>query len=66
MKSVIKAIIFLVMAFTVIFYGGALLLPGEARVERSITISAPPDTSAEYAVEEPLPDDVVPDETTEP
>ena len=43
MKSVIKAIIFLVMAFTVIFYGGALLLPGEARVERSITISAPPD-----------------------
>lgn len=43
MKSVIKAIIFLVMAFTVIFYGGALLLPGEARVERAITIAAPPD-----------------------
>ena len=39
MKSVIKAIIFLVMAFTVIFYGGALLLPGQARVERSITMS---------------------------
>lgn len=43
MKSVIKAIIFLVMAFTVIFYGGALLLPGEARVERSVVIGAPPD-----------------------
>lgn len=43
MKSVIKAIIFLVMAFTVIFYSGALLLPGEARVERSIVIAAPPD-----------------------
>jgi uncharacterized protein YndB with AHSA1/START domain len=43
MKSVIKAIIFLVMAFTVIFYGGALLLPGQARVERSVVIAAPPD-----------------------
>ncbi len=43
MKSVIKAIIFLVMAFTVIFYGGALLLPGQARVERSIDIAAAPD-----------------------
>lgn len=43
MKSVIKAIIFLVMAFTVILYGGALLLPGEARVERSVVIGAPPD-----------------------
>ena len=43
MKSVIKAIIFLIMAFTVIFYGGALLLPGEARVERSIAIAATPD-----------------------
>lgn len=43
MKSVIKTIIFLIMGFTVIFYGGALLLPGEARVERSIVIAAPPD-----------------------
>lgn len=43
MKSVIKAIIFLIMGFTVIFYGGALLLPGEARVERSAVIAAPPD-----------------------
>ena len=43
MKSVIKAIIFIIMAFTVIFYGGALLLPGEARVERSLVIAAPPE-----------------------
>ena len=43
MKSVIKAIVFLIMAFTVIFYGGAMLLPGEARVERSLDIAAPPD-----------------------
>ncbi|MEI7597965.1 MAG: SRPBCC family protein [Aestuariivirga sp.] len=43
MKSVIKVIIFVVMAFTVIFYGGALLLPGEARVERSAVIAAPAD-----------------------
>lgn len=43
MKSVIKAIIFLIMGFTVIFYGGALLLPGEARVERSAVIAAPPE-----------------------
>jgi carbon monoxide dehydrogenase subunit G len=43
MKSVIKAIIFLIMAFTVVFYGGALLLPGQARVERSVVIAAPPD-----------------------
>lgn len=42
MKSVIKAIIFLIMGFTVIFYGGALLLPGEARVERSTVIAAAP------------------------
>jgi len=43
MKSVIKAIVFLIMGFTVIFYGGALLLPGVARVERSIDIAAPPE-----------------------
>jgi len=43
MKSVIKAIVFLIMGFTVILYGGALLLPGEARVERSVDITAPPD-----------------------
>lgn len=42
MKSVIKAIIFFVMALTVIFYGGAYMLPGEARVTRAIDIAAPP------------------------
>lgn len=42
MKSVIKAIVFLVMGLTVIFYGGAYMLPGEARVERSAVIAAPP------------------------
>ncbi|MCA3556590.1 SRPBCC family protein [Aestuariivirga sp.] len=43
MKTVIKGIVFLVMALTVIFYGGAYMLPGEARVERAITIAAPPE-----------------------
>lgn len=43
MKSVIKAIVFVIVALTVIFYGGAYMLPGEARVERSIDIAAPPD-----------------------
>ncbi len=42
MKSVIKAIVFFIMGLTVIFYGGAYMLPGEARVERSIDIAAPP------------------------
>ena len=43
MKSVIKAIVFIIMALTVIFYGGAYMLPGEARVERSVVIAAPPE-----------------------
>lgn len=43
MKSLIKAIVFLIMGVTVILYGGALLLPGEARVERSVDVAAPPD-----------------------
>ena len=43
MKSVIKAIVFFIMGLTVIFYGGAYMLPGEARVERSIEIAAPPE-----------------------
>lgn len=43
MKSVIKAIVFFVMGLTVIFYGGAYMLPGDARVERSTTIAAPPE-----------------------
>ncbi len=43
MKSVIKAIVFVIVGLTVIFYGGAYMLPGEARVERAITIAAPPE-----------------------
>jgi len=43
MNSVIKAIVFFIVGLTVIFYGGAYLLPGEARVERAIDIAAPPD-----------------------
>ena len=43
MKSVIKTIVFFLVVVTVIFYGGALLLPGEARVERAIEIAAPPE-----------------------
>jgi uncharacterized protein YndB with AHSA1/START domain len=43
MKSVIKAIVFFLVGITVIFYGGAYMLPGEARVERSIDIAAPPE-----------------------
>jgi len=42
MKSVIKAIVFAIMAFTVIFYGGAYMLPGTAQVERAIDIAASP------------------------
>ena len=49
MKTVIKAIIFFIMAFTVVFYGGAYMLPGEARVERAIIIAAPPDKVFEIA-----------------
>ena len=43
MKTVIKAIVFFIVALTVIFYGGAYMLPGTARVERSIAIAASPD-----------------------
>jgi uncharacterized protein YndB with AHSA1/START domain len=43
MNTLIKAIVFIVAALTVIFYGGAYILPGEARVERAIEIAAPPD-----------------------
>jgi uncharacterized protein YndB with AHSA1/START domain len=42
MNSVIKAIVFFLVALTVIFYGGAYILPGEAEVEREIEIAAPP------------------------
>ena len=43
MNTVIKAIVFIIVAITVVFYGGAYLLPAEARVERSIEIAAPPE-----------------------
>jgi len=43
MKAVIKAIVFVLVGITVIFYGGAYMLPGEARVERSTVIAAAPD-----------------------
>ncbi|WP_421695274.1 SRPBCC family protein [Aestuariivirga sp.] len=42
MKTVLKAIIFIIMAITVIFYGGAYMLPSEAVVERQVQIAAPP------------------------
>lgn len=43
MNTVIKSIVYIIVAITVIFYGGAYLLPSEARVERSIEIAAPPE-----------------------
>lgn len=43
MKTVIKSIVLLIMSFTVVFYGGAMLLPGEARVERTVEVASPPD-----------------------
>ncbi|MFM8748288.1 MAG: SRPBCC family protein [Aestuariivirga sp.] len=43
MKTVLKSIVLILVALTVTFYGGAYLLPGEARVERSAVIAAPPD-----------------------
>jgi uncharacterized protein YndB with AHSA1/START domain len=43
MKTLLKSIIAVLVALTVIFYGGAYLLPGEARVSRSAVIQAPPE-----------------------
>jgi uncharacterized protein YndB with AHSA1/START domain len=43
MNTLIKSIVFAIVALTVIFYGGAYLLPSEARVERAIEIAAPPE-----------------------
>jgi uncharacterized protein YndB with AHSA1/START domain len=43
MNTVIKSIVFLIVAITVVFYGGAYVLPPEARVERSVEIAAPPE-----------------------
>lgn len=51
MKSVIKAIVFVLVGVTVIFYGGAYMLPGEARVERSAVIAAPPEKVYAIAAE---------------
>lgn len=42
MNTLIKSIVYALVALTVVFYGGAYVLPGEARVERSIVIAAPP------------------------
>lgn len=41
MNAVIKAIVFFLVGLTVVFYGGAYVLPSEARVERSVEIAAP-------------------------
>lgn len=43
MKTLIKAIVFFLIAITVIFYGGAYMLPGEVRVERSVQVAAAPE-----------------------
>lgn len=43
MNAVIRTIVFIIVALTVVFYGGAYLLPGEARVERAVEIAAPPE-----------------------
>lgn len=43
MKTLIKSIVFFLIAITVIFFGGAYILPGEVRVERSVEITAPPE-----------------------
>lgn len=42
MNTVIKSIVYIIVAVTVVFYGGAYLLPSEARVERSVEIAASP------------------------
>lgn len=43
MNAVIKTIVYIIVAITVIFYGGAYVLPPEARVERAVEIAAPPE-----------------------
>ena len=43
MNTVIKSIVYLIVAITVVFYGGAYVLPPEARVERAVEIAAPPE-----------------------
>jgi len=43
MNAVIKTIVYIIVAITVVFYGGAYVLPPEARVERAVEIAAPPE-----------------------
>lgn len=43
MNAVIKSIVYLIVAITVVFYGGAYVLPPEARVERTVEIAVPPE-----------------------
>lgn len=43
MKKVVLGIVYALIAFVVVFMGGAYVLPGEAVVERRITIAAPAD-----------------------
>ncbi len=43
MNTVIKTIVFIIVAITVVFYGGAYVLPPEARVARQVEIAAPPE-----------------------
>lgn len=43
MKKFILGVVYTLIALLVIFMGGAYVLPGEAVVERQITIAAPPD-----------------------
>ncbi|QIG51674.1 SRPBCC family protein [Nordella sp. HKS 07] len=43
MKKFILGIVYALIALVVVFMGGAYVLPGEAVVERQITIAAPPD-----------------------
>lgn len=43
MNAIIRTIVFTVMAITVIFYGGAYILPDISYVERFVQIAAPPE-----------------------
>jgi carbon monoxide dehydrogenase subunit G len=43
MKTLLKWAIWLVVAIIVVFLGGGYMLPGEAVVQRQITIAAPPE-----------------------
>lgn len=43
MKKFVLGIVYALIALVVIFMGGAYVLPGEAVVERQITIAAPPE-----------------------